>query len=104
MDFVVHRPLDQYPGGSHGLAKALGKLAANLQAAPPFRVLGDFRTFIERMLGYLDTAFAAGLLEPRREVFAHPGSLPVGCGESRFQSKRSESSQHSFRWRAVVAD
>jgi aminoglycoside phosphotransferase (APT) family kinase protein len=70
MDFVVQRPLDQHPDGPHGLAKALGKLAANLQATPPFPVLGDFRTFIERMLGYLNTAFAPGLLEPHREVFA----------------------------------
>jgi hypothetical protein len=35
MDFVMQRPLHEYPGGPLALAKALGELVAKLQATPP---------------------------------------------------------------------
>ncbi|MEP7355410.1 MAG: phosphotransferase [Acidobacteriota bacterium] len=69
MDFVVQQPLDQYPDGALGLVKALGELAARLQATAPFPILGDYRVIIQRMLGYLRSAFAPGLLDPHLEVF-----------------------------------
>ena len=63
IDFVVQRPLQDYPGGPAGLAAAIGKLAANLQAAGPFPVLGDYRVFLDRMLSYVRRSFAPGLLD-----------------------------------------
>jgi Phosphotransferase enzyme family len=67
LDFVDQRPLHEYPGGPAGLAAAIGKLAANLQAASPFPVLGDYRVILGRMLGYLGSRFAPGLLDPHVE-------------------------------------
>jgi aminoglycoside phosphotransferase (APT) family kinase protein len=70
MDFVVQRPLHQYPGGPSGLAAALGKLAVRLQATEPFPTLGDYRVYLDRMLGHLRTLFTTGLLDPHMEGFA----------------------------------
>jgi len=69
LDFVIQRPLQEYPGGPVGLATAIGKLAANLQAAPAFPELGDYRIFLDRMLGYVRKSFAPGLLDPHVEGF-----------------------------------
>lgn len=71
MDFVMQRPLHEYPGGPLALAKALGELVAKLQATPPFPDHGDYRVFLERMLAYLRSVFAAGLLDPNLEAFEH---------------------------------
>jgi Ser/Thr protein kinase RdoA (MazF antagonist) len=69
MDFIAARPLNGYPGGPVGLAMALGRFAARLQATAPFPILGDYRDFLDRMLGYLQTISAPGLLDQHREVF-----------------------------------
>jgi aminoglycoside phosphotransferase (APT) family kinase protein len=69
MDFVTQRPLQEYPGGPLALAKALGELAAKLQATAPFPVLADYRVIVEKMLAYMRTVFAEGLLDPHREAF-----------------------------------
>jgi aminoglycoside phosphotransferase (APT) family kinase protein len=71
MDFVMQRPLHEYPGGPLALAKALGELVAKLQATAPFPDLGDYRMFLERMLAYLRSVFAEGLLDPHLEAFEH---------------------------------
>jgi len=69
MDFIAQQPLHDYPGGPEELAKALGQLAAKLQQTTPFPVLGDYRAFLNRMLGYLRTLFAPGLLDLHLEAF-----------------------------------
>lgn len=69
IDFLVQRPLQQYPGGPAGLAAAIGKLAASLQAAAPFPVLGDYRAFLDRMLSYIRRSCAPGLLDRHVEGF-----------------------------------
>ena len=69
MDFVQQQPLASYPGGPQALAKALGELAAKLQATEPFPVLGDYRNILARGLAYLRTLFAPGLLDPHLEAF-----------------------------------
>jgi aminoglycoside phosphotransferase (APT) family kinase protein len=71
MDFVMQRPLHEYPGGPLALAKALGELVAKLQATAPFPDLGDYRGFLERMLAYLRSVFAERLLDPHLEAFEH---------------------------------
>jgi aminoglycoside phosphotransferase (APT) family kinase protein len=70
LDFVIQRPLQNYPGGAPALAGALGKLAATLQRTEPFPALGDYRAFLDRMLGHMTTVFAPGLLDPCIEAFA----------------------------------
>jgi hypothetical protein len=69
LDFLPQRPLKEYPGGPAGLAAALGKLAANLQATAPFPELVDYRVIIERMLIRLRSSFSPGLLDPHLEGF-----------------------------------
>ncbi|MBZ5632048.1 MAG: phosphotransferase [Acidobacteriia bacterium] len=69
IDFVMQRPLQEYPGGPAGLATAIGELAASLQAAAPFPVLGDYRVFLDRMLSYVRRSFAPGLLDRHVEGF-----------------------------------
>lgn len=70
LDFVITRPLHEYPGGPAGLAAAIGKLAAGLQSTPSFPTLGDYRVLIDRMFGYLKPFFAPGLLDPHLSTFA----------------------------------
>ena len=69
MDFIAARPFSAYPGGPYGLVNALGRLAAQLQATAPFPVLGDYRAFLGRMLGYIKGVFAPGLLDEHVEGF-----------------------------------
>lgn len=69
LDFIVQRPLEEYPGGPKGLAAAIGMLAAKLQATTSFPALGDYRVFLDRMLDYLRRVFAPGLLDPHVERF-----------------------------------
>jgi aminoglycoside phosphotransferase (APT) family kinase protein len=69
LDFLIQRPLRDYPGGPTGLADALGKLLARLHATAPFPILGDYRVFLDRTLGYLRKVFAPGLLDPHAEAF-----------------------------------
>jgi aminoglycoside phosphotransferase (APT) family kinase protein len=69
LDFIVQRPLQEYPGGPAQLAAAVGSLAAKLQDTVQFPVLGDYRVFLERMLTHMRTVFAPGLLDPFVEAF-----------------------------------
>jgi hypothetical protein len=73
MDFLPQRPLDEYPGGPGELALALGKLVRRLQETPKFPRLVDYLDALQRMLNFASNSgrFAAGLLEPHREGFAH---------------------------------
>lgn len=67
IDFISHQPLTVYPGGPVALADALGLFVRDLHATAPFPVLGDYRSGIERILGFVKTSFAAGLLDPYLE-------------------------------------
>jgi aminoglycoside phosphotransferase (APT) family kinase protein len=70
MEFVAARPLAEYPGGAVGLAEALGRLARKLQDTEPFPVLGDYRVFVERMMGRVKDSCAPGLLDRHLEGLA----------------------------------
>lgn len=69
MDFIHTVPLAQFPGGRPALMAALGTLACELQAAPPFPELWDFRTATGRLLGLAERRFAPGLLDPHKAAF-----------------------------------
>lgn len=71
MDFIASRPLDEHPGGALGLARALGTLAARLQATPTFPAFIDYFSALTRMLAYVRSSslFAPGLLDPHIEAF-----------------------------------
>jgi aminoglycoside phosphotransferase (APT) family kinase protein len=66
MSFVAGRPLTDHPGGSLGLARALGTLIARVQAAAPFPMVGDYPEVIAGLLTDLDRSglFAPGALDP----------------------------------------
>ena len=69
MDFIAGYPLSSYPGGQSALAVAMGELVGRLQATDAFPVLGDYRVFVSRMLGYLKSRFAPGLLDEHHAGF-----------------------------------
>lgn len=71
MKFVEGRPLDDFPGGSEALARALGVLAARLQATPAFPAVADYPSLIGGLLDRLQgTGLYGPLLAPHREGFA----------------------------------
>jgi len=71
MDFVTGRPLKDYPGGLEALSRALGQLAATLQAIPAFPPVGAYPSIIGGMFDEVLTSklFADGLLDPHRAGF-----------------------------------
>jgi tRNA A-37 threonylcarbamoyl transferase component Bud32 len=69
MEFIRAVPLAQFPGGRPALVRALGALARDLQQAPEFPELWDFRAATGRLLGLAEQRFAAGLLDPHRAAF-----------------------------------
>ena len=71
MDFIEGRPLKDYPGGLEALSRALGELAATLQAIPAFPSIGDYPSVIGGMLDEVLTSklYADGLLDPHRAGF-----------------------------------
>jgi hypothetical protein len=69
MDFIHAVPLAQFPGGRSALMQALGALARELQAAPAFPELWDFRVGTGRLLGLVEQRFAPGLLAPHRAAY-----------------------------------
>jgi aminoglycoside phosphotransferase (APT) family kinase protein len=85
IDFVEARPLSEHPGGSAGLARALGDLIARIQATPPFPLLTAEADVIAALLANLDASrlLAPGLLDRHAEGLAriraacplHPSSF-----------------------------
>lgn len=70
MAFVVSRPLDEFSGGPEALARALGDLAARLQATPVFPAVADYPSLIGGLLDQLRrTGLYGGLLDPHRDGF-----------------------------------
>ena len=69
MDLIEPVPLTVFPGGAPALARALGTLARDLQAAPVFPELWDFRVATGHLLGLAEQRFAPGLLDPHRAAF-----------------------------------
>jgi len=66
MEFIEPRPLHTYPGGALECVRALGRLAARLQATAAFPVLLDYRVLVRRLTERLQTRFTPGLLDPHR--------------------------------------
>ena len=70
MAFVQGQPLEDFPGGPEALARALGVLAARLQATPVFPPVADYPFLIGGLLDQLRrTGLYGGLLDPHREGF-----------------------------------
>jgi aminoglycoside phosphotransferase (APT) family kinase protein len=69
MDFIEPRPLQDYPGGLHGLARALGELLRRLQAAPAFPHFVDYPDIVGRLFAHVRRTglFAPGLLDTHVE-------------------------------------
>ena len=65
MDFIVERPLAEYPGGVPGLLQGPGVLIRKLQAAPPFPAFGIYPDAIQGALAGLSGSelLAPGELE-----------------------------------------
>src|SRR4051812_40754340 len=94
MDFIEDRPLETYPGGARGLARAVGALLQKLQALPLFSRFMDYPDMVERLWthvcntglfadGVLDAASqrladtrTAYVLEPKKYVSSHNDVLP----------------------------
>ena len=60
IDFIQSRPLDEYPGGTPGLIRALGTLVGRVQASAPFPAVGLFPDVIAAALrGLASCAFVS---------------------------------------------
>ena len=71
-DFIEHQPLQSFPGGALGLARAVGELLNRLQALQGFPQLVYYPDLLTRMLGQLSRSdvFAPGLLDRHVERLA----------------------------------
>jgi aminoglycoside phosphotransferase (APT) family kinase protein len=65
MDFVDKQPLQSYPGGEAGLARALGSLLAQLQATRTFPHFVEYPVIVTQLFAYVRRTglFAPGLLD-----------------------------------------
>jgi len=65
MDFIEDRPLETYPGGGAGLARAVGAMLRKLQALPPFPCFVDYPDIVNRLWTHVCKTglFADGLLD-----------------------------------------
>lgn len=65
MDFIDAKPLQTYPGGSAGLAQAVGSLISRLQDLPQFPRFLDYTLMVGRLWSYLcgTGLFAPGVLD-----------------------------------------
>jgi aryl sulfotransferase len=70
-DFVTTRPLADYPGGTHGLARGLAELMARVRTAPRYP-RGDYLAGCDMLLRMMQQSglFAPRLLEPHAEGLA----------------------------------
>jgi len=66
MDFIEDRPLQTYPGGGPGLARAIGEMLRELQALPLFPGFMDYPDIVNRVWSHVCKTglFADGLLDP----------------------------------------
>ncbi len=64
-DFIEDRPLQAYPGGGEGLARAIGSMLRELQALPAFPGFVDFPAIVCRLWTHVCRTglFADGLLD-----------------------------------------
>ena len=68
--FVEGRPFEDFPGGPAALARALGVLAARLQATPAFPAVADYPSILRDLLDRLQaTGLYGSLLAPHRDGF-----------------------------------
>jgi aminoglycoside phosphotransferase (APT) family kinase protein len=69
MDFIEPRPLQDYPGGPHSLAHALGELLRRLQDTPEFPHYVDYPDIVGRLFAHVRRSgvFARGLLDIHME-------------------------------------
>lgn len=72
MDFVEMQPLASFPGGPTGLARALGKLLARLQATDPFPAFVQYPDIVARLWAHVCRTglFASGVLDVATERLA----------------------------------
>jgi hypothetical protein len=66
MDFVIERPLTEFPGGEPALVSALGEMVARLQSTAPFPpVTSDFGELVEALLKFICDGglFSPGVLD-----------------------------------------
>lgn len=72
-DFVVQKPIAEFPGGPVSLARALGELLRTLQQQAEFPPLVDYRELLADMLAHLGNSgrFAESILDPYAAKLAH---------------------------------
>jgi thiamine kinase-like enzyme len=65
MDFIEDKPLETYPDGAQGLARAIGATISKLQSAPLFPAFVDYPDIVGRLWLHVcrTRLFADGLLE-----------------------------------------
>lgn len=85
--FVEGRPLDDFPGGPEALARALGSLAARLQAIPAFPAVADYPSVVGDMLDQLHAwrgRPSDPVLRARVHLMRELATLFYGCANGLF--------------------
>ena len=72
IDFIEDRPLESYPDGAQGLARAIGAMIKKLQSAPRFPAFVDYPDIVGRLWAYVCRTglFADGLLDGASQKLA----------------------------------
>ncbi|MDT7815763.1 MAG: hypothetical protein QOJ42_5679, partial [Acidobacteriaceae bacterium] len=70
MDFIEDRPLETYPGGRRGLARAIGAMLKELQTLPLFLCFVDYPDIVNRLWTHVCKTglFADGLLDAASQL------------------------------------
>jgi hypothetical protein len=72
MDFIEDRPLETYPGGREGLARAIGTMLRQLQSLPLFPDFVDYPSLVDRLWTHVCKTglFAQGVLDAASQRLA----------------------------------
>lgn len=100
MDFIATQPLNSYPGGPAGLARALGQLLARLQATEPFPSFVTYPDIVARLWAHVCRTglFAPSVLDVATERLAWIRKMYV------WNSRHSVSSHNDVLPRNILFD
>jgi hypothetical protein len=99
MDFIVQKPLANYPAGPMALAHDLGALVARLQATAAFPAVAAYPQIVQGLFAYIRGSglFAPGLLDP------HAAGLARICEAYRYDGPQV-SSHNDLNPRNILFD
>jgi predicted Ser/Thr protein kinase len=100
MDYIEEKSLSLFPGGPHGLAKAIGEIVGRIQATSPFQPFIEYPEMVGRLWRWVCQTglFAPGVLDPFTARFERIRQVYI------WDSKNSVSSHNDLVPRNVLFD